>query len=297
MLNRSACWVLLLLTTAVSAEESAVHPATHIASAPPSLGSGIRFLQQPTIAGERVIQRVGMELKLHTTIKQGGQVAHDGSTELRRRQERDIQVLEVAEGKARKAKVTYPLSRLMSPENADPADEIAQVVEGKSYLVTRENDRLFITDTEGSIPTSEEYEIVVSTMESFGKPNPLAEFLLTQEVRVGEVLQVPTELATKMIGFDSLGDVQKFEMLLVEVKDVHQKKCAVFNATILAKGKPENPLQVEAHGAVVVELATCRTTEATLTGPISMLSADQGIEYSASGNLLLAIRSQYGTTK
>src|SRR5690606_22368969 len=99
--------------------------------------------------------------------------------------------------------------------------------------------------------------------------NPLAEYLLAREIRVGEVLQVPTELATKMIGFDSLGEVQKFEMLLVEVKDVNQKKCAVFNATILAKGKPENPLEVEAHGAVVIELATCRTLEATLTGPIS----------------------------
>ncbi len=295
MLKQFACSLLLLLTTTASAEESAVQPATHNASV--AQPTTIRFTQQPTSVGERVVQRVGMELNLHTIIKQADQVAHEGSTGLRRRQERDIQVIEVVEGKARQAKVTYPLSRLMSPENENPTDEIAQVVEGKSYLITRENDRLFITDAEGSIPTSEEYEIVASTMESFGKPNPLAEYLLSREVRVGEILQVPTELATKMIGFDSLGEVQKFEMLLVEIKDINQKKCAVFNATILAKGKPENPLEVEAHGAVVIELATCRTIEATLTGPISMLSTDQGTEYSASGNLLLAIRSQYGTAK
>ncbi len=283
------------------AEQAAVQPATHTtplaANSAAATGELIKFLQQPTTVGERVVQRVGMELNIHTVIKQAGQVAHDGNTALRRRQEREIEVLEVVASRARKAKVSYPLSRLMSPENSDPADEVAQAVEGNSYIITRNGEQLLITDSKGAIPTRGEFEIVANTMETFGQPNPLTEYLLAREIRVGELLQVPTNIAQKMMGFDSLGEVEKFELHLLEVKDVNGKPCAVFAATIVALGKPDNPLQVQTQGTVVVELATCRTVEATLTGPLSLQSTDQGVEYSATGEMLLAVRSQYGTKK
>jgi hypothetical protein len=67
----------------------------------------------------------------------------------------------------------------------------------------------------------------------------------------------------------------------------------MFVATILAQGKPENPLKVEAGGNVVIELATCRTLEATLTGPLVLQTTDPNSQYSVTGDLLLAIRSQY----
>ncbi len=281
------------MISTVAAEETTVQPATHVVPAAPQTRESIKFSYQTPTVGERVLQRVGMELNLHTVIKQAGQVAHDGTTALRRRQEREIEVLEIVGGRAHKAKVTYPLARLMSPENSDPAAEAAQAVEGSSYLITRANDRLLVTDLDGAIPTQEEFEIVVSTMESFGQANPLAEFLLAREIQVGDTLEVPTSIANKMMGFDSLGDVRKFELNLVEVKEINKKQCAVFNANIVALGKPDNPLHVEAEGPIVIELATCRTIEATLVGPISLLSTDEGVEYSASGDLLLAIRSQY----
>ena len=74
-------------------------------------------------------------------------------------------------------------------------------------------------------------------------------------------------------------------------------QCAVFVADIAAQGNTENPLNVQARGNVVIELATCRTLEASLTGPLSLVSVEQQTEYSATGNLLLAIRSQYDTRK
>lgn len=290
------CLISLLLCVFVQAEDSGVQMASHVA-APPSRAEVIRFKPATTTVGEHVVQRVGMELSIHTVMKQAGKIAHDSQTNMRSRQQREIEVLEVVDGKAVRARVHYPLSRRMSPENADPADEIAQVVEGKSYFIARSGDRLLVTDMDGAIPPRQEYDIVVSSMESFGQPNLLAEFLLSQELHLGDRLQVPGDVAKKMMGFDTLGTVQKFELYLQEVKDIGGNSCAVFTADIAAMGDPANPLQVQARGNVVIELNTCRTLEATLTGPLSLVSVEQETQYSATGDLLLAIRSQYGASK
>jgi hypothetical protein len=290
----AASLLLILVVQTLQAEESGVQTAIHTSPlTPPRAGQLVEFSPATTNVGEKVLQRVGMELNLHTVIKQSGKVAHDGTTALRRRQERTIEVVEVVDGRARKAKVVYALSRVMAPENDEPTAEITQPVEGKTYFITRQAERLLVTDSEGAIPTQQEYEIVVNSMDTFGQPNPLAKFLLSKQIRVGERLEIPQNIAGDMMGFDSLGEVQKFELLLNEVKSVNGKECAVFVATIIARGKPENPLKVQATGNVVIELATCRTLEATLTGPLAMQSTDQKTEYSATGDLLLAIRSQY----
>jgi hypothetical protein len=293
---KPACVFSLLMLSAVHGQETAVQPASHVAHAAP-VGRGIRFGLPMTAVGERVVQRIGMELNIHTVVKQSGKVAHDGQTNMRSRQEREIEVLEIAHGKAVRAQVKYPLSRSLSPENPDPGDEIAQSVEGKSYLITRKNERLLVTDLDGAIPPRNEYDIVVSTMESFGQPNLLAEFLVPRELQIGERLQVPADIAKKMLGFDSFGEVQKFELYLEEIKEIDGSECAIFVADIVAQGNEQNPLNVQARGNVVIELATCRTLEATLTGPISLVSVEQQTEYSARGDLLLAIRSQYAARK
>lgn len=271
------------------AQEAAVQPASHVAPAAP-VGQAIRFSRPTTAIGESVWQRVGMELNIHTVVKQSGKIAHDDQTNMRSRQEREIEVLEVADGKAVRARVKYPLARRLSPENAD---EVAQPIEGKTYLIARSGERLLVTEPDGAIPPRNEYDLVVSTMESFGQPNLLAEFLVPRELRVGERLQVPTDIAKKMMGFDSFGNVEKFELYLQEVRDVDGKSCAIFVADISARGNTENPLNVQAKGDVIIELATCRTLEARLTGPLSLVSVEQQTEYSATGGLLLAIRSQY----
>jgi hypothetical protein len=285
--------LIAIISTQVRGQQTNIQPASHLAAT--SIGQLVKFSQQPTAIGECLSQRVGMELNIHTVIKQSGQVAHDGNTALRRRQERQIEVLEVTEGRARQARVSYQLSRSLSPENENPTDEFAQPVEGKAYLVSRSNDRLIVTELDGAIPPRQEYDVVVESMESFGLSNPLGEYLLSQDIHVGDRLQVPNHLASKMMGFDSLGEVQKFELQLTELKNFEGRECAVFVADIAALGKPENPLHVQAQGKVVIEIDTCRTLEATLQGPISFLSSEQQTEFSATGEVLLAIRSQYST--
>ena len=217
--NTIACIFSLVMLSITHAQDAVVQPASHVAPTVP-VGQSIRFAPPQTAVGERVVQRVGMELNIHTIVKQSGKVAHDGQTNMRSRQEREIEVLQVVAGKAVQAQVTYPLSRSLSPENPDPADEVAQAVEGKSYLIARNGERLLVTDLEGAIPPRNEYDIVMNTMESFGQPNLLAEFLLPREIKIGERLQVPADIAKKMLGFDSFGDVQKFELYLQEVKEI-----------------------------------------------------------------------------
>jgi hypothetical protein len=293
---RLACVVSCLLAGTTHAQDSTVLPASHVAPTPPG-GQAIRFSLPTAAVGERVVQRVGMELNVHTVVKQSGQVANEGDTNMRSRQEREIEVLEIAGGKAVRAEVKYLLSRSLSPENPDPADEIAQPVEGKSYLIARKDERLLVTELDGAIPPRAEYDIVVSTMESFGQPNLLAEFLKPRDLHVGQRLQVPADIAKKMLGFDSFGEVQKFELYLQAVKEIDGNECAIFEADIIAQGNAQNPLNVQARGNVIIELATCRTLEATLTGPLSLVSVEQQTEYSATGDLLLAIRSQYAARK
>ena len=90
-----------------------------------------------------------------------------------------------------------------------------------------------MTDLDGAIPPRNEYDIVMNTMESFGQPNLLAEFLLPREIRIGERLEVLADIAKKMLGFDSLGDVQKFELYLQEVRKSVVRQLRKFSSLTL----------------------------------------------------------------
>ncbi len=279
------------------AAEPTIQQTTHQAPAtlPRIVTPGVMFAQQPTQVGDRVAQRVGMELDLLTVIKQADQVANESKTAMRTRQEREIEVLEVSGGQARRAKVSYPLARQMSPENPQPDTETAQVVEGNSYFIVRVGDQLQITDSTGAIPTRKEFEIVLGSMENFGKPNPLAEFLLARQIQVGDKLEIPLAIAASMMGFEKMGDVENFELRLEDVIVVDGKECALFGAKIVTTGSTESPLHVEATGSVAIEISTARTIEATLQGPVSMTAVENGVHYSTAGNLLMAVHSYYRT--
>ncbi|MCG8449454.1 MAG: hypothetical protein MI725_07740 [Pirellulales bacterium] len=260
------------------------------------------FRQEPARVGDRVAQHVNASLDLQTAILQADQLANQSSSALRRQQQRFIEVTEVAEGQVRRAHVKFPISRLTSPENEDPQQEIVQSVEGKSYNVTRQGDRLLVTDAAGSIPPLDEFEIVVNSLQTLGLPSPLAKFLLGRTVHLGERLPAPPQIAAQMMGFDNpLGEIQKFEFQLQELRTIDEQPCAVFAARIEATGDHVNPIQVNVAGQVIIQIETCRTVAAELGGPLSMTATertDQGsFQYSAEGEMHVAIRSQYGHAK
>jgi len=292
------CIGSLVTQTVVSAETEAttsVH-GEPVELPPVDESQAISFSQQPTYVGDRVVQRVGLELGIETKITQSGQIAHESNTQMRRRQERKVEVLEVHEGRVLRAKVSFPLSRAMSPEGPDPEQEEIQPVEGNSYLVTRiDDERLKVTDMNGSLPTRDEFELVVQSAATLGLPNPLAEFLLRRSIRVGEKLRVPQSLAREILGFDQLGEVKSFTLDLREIREVDDKQCAVFAANIEAEGDESSPLRINVDGEVVIEIATCRTVAASLTGPMTMHAAEEEFEYQADGSILVAIQARYGS--
>jgi len=258
----------------------------------------VTFHQQPAQVGDQVGQKLAIDLDVSTTIVQSGQMANQDTATVRRRQDRLIEVIEVAGGRVRRARVSFPHSRYRSPENPDPTQLEIQAVEGKSYLVERRGEQLLVTDHQGAIPLQDEFEIVVNSVQTLGLPNPLAKFLLQRAISIGERIEVPHELAEQIMGFgDSLGEVKKFELELKELLVVDGQRCALFGATLEIRGHQDHPMEVDIEGSVTIQIDTCRTIEAKLAGPLHMTATEPSYQITAEGGLKLAIRSHYGSAK
>ncbi len=262
----------------------------------------VTFAQHLAQVGDRVAQSVEVDLQVQTTITQAGQQANKSESTLQRRQQRFVEVLEVVDGSVRRAQVTFPLSRVTSPANADSKEEAVQPVEKKSYFVTRKGKQLLVTDTEGAIPPQAEFEIVATSLQDFGLPNPLIKFLLGRKVQVGERLQLPREVAEKLMGFgEQFGKVEKFELQLKSLQQIEGQPCAVFGASIEAVGEPANPIHIRAFGQIVIQTETCRTVRAKLSGPLTLSTVERtpqgSFQYAARGNMHVAIQSQYGRAR
>jgi len=258
----------------------------------------VTFHQKPAQVGDQVGQKLAVDLDVSTTITQSGQIANQDTAIVRRRQDRLIEVLEVTGGRVRRARVSFPHSRHRSPENPDPTQQKVQAVEGKSYLVERRGEQLLVTDLQGAIPLQDEFEIVVHSVQTLGLPNPLAKILLDRAIPIGERIKIPHELAKQIMGLgDSLGQVQKFELVLKELLTVDGQECALFGATLEIRGREDHPMEVDIEGSVTIQIETCRTIEAKLAGPLHMIATEPSYQILAEGELKLAIRSHYGSAK
>jgi hypothetical protein len=281
--------------------DSSVQPATAVAS--PSLQSRqlVRFQQRPAKIGDRVIQRLGVQLALETKITQSGQIAHQSTNEMRRQQQRTIEVLEVAAGRATKARASFQVSRRQSPENANPNELTTQPIEGKTYLMWREGEQLKVTDPEGAIPPLDEYKLVAESLENVGKPNPLATLLLARPIAIGERMHVPRDTVQTLLGFEEpIGSVRRFELTLNRVEPAGEKNAAeqaVFQTAIDIVPSDQSQLAITLHGEMAVEVETCRLLSVQLAGPVQISTIERtggGIfNFSAGGELKMAIRSQF----
>jgi hypothetical protein len=285
------------------ANDAAVAPASLLAPVTsPVAGQVVRFRQRPTVVGDRVKQRLGVHLALTTKITQSGQVAHESDSEMRRQQQRVLEVLEVVDGRAVRAKASFPLSRRQSPENANPDELSVQPIEGKTYLMQREGDKLHVTDLDGHIPPLEEYKLAAESLENVGKPNPLAMLLVDRHVMVGQRILVPRDMVQQLLGFDDpVGSVRRFELTLLRVEPADEQypaERALFQSGIEIVPNDSSPLTISLKGEMVIETETCRLASVELAGPVSLSTIERtagGIfQYSAGGELQLAIRSQYG---
>jgi hypothetical protein len=283
------------------ATDAAVQPATAVTpetSAPRQL---VRFRQQPATVGDRVIQRLGVHLGLATKITQSGQTAHESTNEMRRQQQRTIEVLEVKEGRAIKARASFQVSRRQSPENPDPNELATQPIEGKAYLLSRDGEQLKLTDLAGAIPPLEEYKLAAESLENVGKANPLAELLVSRPIVVGQRILIPRETVQTLLGFqEPIGSVRRFELTLNRVEpasDENPTPRAIFQTAIEIIPNEKSPLAIKLNGEMAIETETCRLVAVELSGPVQISSIERtggGIfNFTAGGELKLAIRSQF----
>jgi hypothetical protein len=303
---------LLLAADALRAQETldgAVTPAT--AHTPlggdlPTAATKIHFEAAPTSVGDRVVQRIGMQMAVTTKIIQSGQVANESSSEIRRQQQRTIEVLEVADGRAAKARASFEVSRRVTPNDAGATEPITQPIEGKSYLVTRRGGELTVTDLEGRMPPLEEYKLASESLSGVGQPNPLAQLLAGQDVAVGQPMVVPRETASQLLGLNSpeLAQVHRFELTLVRMStpaDATDAPLAVFRASIIMKPESDDALAVTLNGELAVEPATCRLASVDLAGPVHVTTIERTplgmYQHSTAGELRVAIRSQFAAAQ
>ena len=290
---------LLIAALALPTVAEPTAPAAPVT--PTATGAVVRFRQVPAVAGDRVTQTLNVDLGLTTTITQSGQTAHESQNRMRREQQRTIEVLEVAEGRATKAKVAFGVSRRQSPEGAKPEELVTQPIEGKSYLMVREGDRVKITDLKGATPPEEESRLVAESLENVGKPNPFASLLTERHITVSQRILVPRDVVQSLLGFDGpIGTVHRFELTLEKVAPATAERLspvAHFKAAIEVRPNAESPLSIVLNGEMEVETETCRLTSVKMVGPVQLSSIERtagGIfQYSAGGELNLAIRSEY----
>ncbi|WP_145058150.1 hypothetical protein [Adhaeretor mobilis] len=284
-------------------KDRAVQPATATSVVPQQ--RPIRFALRAARIGDRVQQRVGVEMQLKTLITQSGQTAHESDTTMRRQQQRLVEVTAVEGENFKAARVEFPLSRMQVPKELDPESAVADVlapqpIEGKVYLVTRVDGKLKITDASGELPPVEEYKLVADSLATLGKPNLLARHLLKVQPQVGQRVLVPREIAKSLFGMnDDIGAIKRFELTLSELKAAPAGgfPLAVFMAKIETMPSETSPMEMSVEGKLTMEISTCRIVAAELAGPIGMSSEQQTAEgffhYGVSGQLRMATSATY----
>ncbi|QDV72388.1 hypothetical protein [Botrimarina mediterranea] len=245
----------------------------------PSLGLAetATFGRRQSVVGDAVEQSVRLEMKLDTTMRQGTQVIDQDSSEVERVQRRLVTASSTREGRVVGAAVRF--FEATSTHNGESA---ADIVAGKTYHCERgENDKLSVLTEKGTMPTLEEYALVVRAMETLGTASPLAEFLAGKTIAVGEKLDIPAELAQRALGFDKqFGTVDKFTLTLEELRDVEGLRVARFAADVEASATGSGQMGLFVEGVFEIEEPTCRMVSADLTGPIA-LSGQQGVGVTA----------------
>jgi len=302
------------LTDAASAQRSGVDSAVQPASSRgpvtqqpisiPSAALKARFEQRPTQVGDRVLQSLQVQMDLSTRIVQSGQTAHEGVSSLRREQRRQVDVTQVVDGKLRQARVRFVAARSRGAEAKQDEPLSSQPIEGKEYIVERAGEQLLVTDLQGDIPPLEEYKLVVDALQSLGRPNPLATYLVGREISVGQSLKVPREVASKLLNLTpDMGEVRLFELTLQRVSRLPDKtdgQVAEFLAKINTVARTGSQLTTTIAGRVVIEVDTCRTLEARLTGPVNLSAVERtplGIyQYIANGGVRVAVESEYSVS-
>ncbi len=227
------------------------------------------FGRRPTVVGDAIEHTLQVEMRLHTSSRQGADVIEEATNHVDRSQRRRVTAARTRDGRVVGATVQF--FEATSTHNGESAPD---VVAGKSYRCERgDDDTLTVLTDKGLMPSMKEYAQVVRAMETLGTASPLAEFLAGKTVEIGERLDLPADLASRALGFDKqFGTVDRFTLQLQELHEVDGRRVARFGATIEASAAGSGQMGLVVEGVFEIEEPTCRVVTAELAGPIAMSS-------------------------
>jgi hypothetical protein len=295
------------IAAAPAGPNALLQPATHV-TAPQS----VRFGQCRAQVGDEVEQTVSLEMRLAASVRQSNRLVAKEQTVMRGEQRRVVTTTDVAAGRPNAVTVRYLKASNQIAQSGGARQEVRatvqanspalpQPVEGKTYHCRRdggEMGKLLITDSDGNIPPSAEYEIVAENMEAVGRANPLADFLADRCVAVGETLELPHAAADRLFNLgERFGSVKRFELTLRKTLISDGMRCAMFAASIEAASSGSSQMRLQVEGPLIVQIDTCRAVRAELSGPIA-LSESRGTYSTAhqligTGNLAMRVASDY----
>ena len=315
--NRHRLWLVVMLlgvVTAIAAQSSAqsayepkVQAASYDRTAPSPAGRSVRFGRREPQVGDQLEQALSVAVQLDTLLRQGTTVVERSKSAMRREQRRTVTTTHVDHGMTVAVLVRYTQARKETAAGSSTgklgeSSLAPQSVEGKSYRCRRDGETLLVTDEAGKIPPLAESEIVTQNMETLGRPNPLADFLSSKTLTVGQQLAVPNEVAEKLLGLGGeMGGVTRFELTLANVIEIDGATCAEFRASIEAASNDSSQMRLVVEGPLVIQVDTCRAVAANFTGPIGMSETRGSLtatyQMAGTGNMTVSIASNYSDAR
>jgi len=259
----------------------------------------VQFTNQPAQINDTASQTIECDLDADRTIRQHNQIVDSSKQQLRRQQVRTVTVLEIAKGNATRAKIAYQQSTTKVKAQGDAVVEAKQPIEGKTFLVARAGDQLIITDEIGQPISDEENKILLPQLNSFGRPNPLAQFLNGKQIKVGDSIDVPDEVAAELLGLTgNSGKTDQLALRLSAIKPDGGVNYAVFE-TLLRSHSDESSVSLLMKGELMIDPSSCRTRSIQMHGPVAISERRGPLQgrftVSTNGSLRVSVRNEHRT--
>lgn len=258
----------------------------------------ITFRKRSTQVGDQTDQLLVVHTELNSTVRLAKTEIEKSSVKDVRKLQRRVTATEVQQGRMLAARVKFVASENETHIDQQPATTKREPVVGKTYQCRRDGENILVTDEQGQLPPLAEYEIVARTMESLGKPNPIADFFKGKTIAVGQAVAMPPELAQQLLGLgNAIDTVHQFDFALTSIQPVAEGSNAVFQVLLEASSHENGQMRMQLEGTMVIQSNGCRLVSAELAGPIgmaeSMVRAENTFHVTGTGQLGVSINANY----
>ena len=253
----------------------------------------VTFSKRITEPGDQLDQSLTVASDLKIRKRQAQEIFEEEQRKSGRHQHRLVTVRSIED-----ERITEADAHFLASEERFETNKANDPVVGKTYRCKIKDNKLTILTESGDIPPIAEFRVVARAMETLGKPNPLASYLVGKRVDIGETLELPNKIAQEAFGLDKkLGEVEKFTLTLKSIHTLGADKVATFKAAIEAAGSGSTQMRLFLDGDVAINAASSRVVSANLSGPIGMLESrgSYGNNYlvDGTGKMHLRISSKY----